>query len=59
MLVLSRKPGEQFLIGDQIKITIVRVSPGGAVRIGIDAPNNLNIVRAELVQDESEQDVTD
>jgi len=59
MLVLTRKTGDQFFIGDQIKITILRVSPGGAVRIGIDAPKNLDIVRTEVVQDDSEQDVTD
>lgn len=48
MLVLSRKNGEQLLIGDDIVITIVRIGQG-AVRIGVDAPDSMNIVRAELV----------
>jgi carbon storage regulator len=47
MLVLSRKVGERILIGDQIAVTIVRVSSGG-VRIGIDAPPELTVVREEL-----------
>lgn len=47
MLVLSRKAGERILIGDEIKITIVRIGPN-TVRLGIDAPGHLNIVREEL-----------
>lgn len=47
MLVLSRKPGEKILIGDQIVLTIVRIGPN-TVRIGIDAPREMNIVRQEL-----------
>jgi carbon storage regulator len=48
MLVLSRKPGEKILIGDKISITVVRIAPG-IVRIGIDAPEGLPILREELV----------
>ncbi len=47
MLVVSRKPGEKILIGDAVKITIVRFTHN-AVRIGIDAPRHMNIVREEL-----------
>ncbi len=47
MLVLSRKPGERILIGDDIKVTIVRIGPN-TVRIGIDAPRELNVIREEL-----------
>jgi carbon storage regulator len=47
MLVLSRKPGERILIGDQVAITIVRIGPN-TVRLGIDAPRDMNIVREEL-----------
>ncbi len=47
MLVLSRKSGERILIGDEIAITIVRIGPN-TVRLGIDAPKNMNIVREEL-----------
>lgn len=47
MLVLSRKVGEKFWIGDHIAITVVRIS-GGGVRIGIEAPDDLSVVREEL-----------
>lgn len=47
MLVLSRKVGERILIGDKIAITVVRVGPG-IVRIGVEAPQNMVIVREEL-----------
>lgn len=47
MLVLSRKPGERILIGDEITLTVIRVGPN-AVRLGIDAPEHLNIIREEL-----------
>lgn len=47
MLVLSRKPGERIMIGDNIVLTVVRIGPNN-VRLGIDAPTELNIVREEL-----------
>ncbi|MFN0056095.1 MAG: carbon storage regulator [Planctomycetales bacterium] len=47
MLVLSRKPGERILIGNDVKITVIRIGPN-TVRIGIDAPGDMNIVREEL-----------
>lgn len=48
MLVLTRKIGERILIGDQICVTVVRISPN-AVRLGIQAASDLDIVREELV----------
>ncbi len=47
MLVLTRKANETILIGDDIKITLVRVK-GNAVRIGIEAPDDISILRGEL-----------
>jgi len=47
MLVLSRKPGEKILVGDKVTITIVRIGPN-TVRLGIEAPRDMNIVRDEL-----------
>lgn len=47
MLVLSRKVGERVLVGDQVVVTIVRIGPN-AVRLGIEAPKDMNIVREEL-----------
>lgn len=47
MLVLTRKAGESILIGDNIRLTLVRVQ-GNRVRVGIDAPGSVRIVRGEL-----------
>lgn len=55
MLVLSRKVGERIWIGPEISVTIVRIA-GGAVRLGINAPPELAVVREELkVKIEAEQ----
>jgi len=53
MLVLSRKVGESFVIGDKIVVTVVRIS-GGGVRIGIDAPSSYAVVRKELASPSGE-----
>lgn len=52
MLVLSRKTSERILIGDSVAITIVRIGPN-SVRIGIDAPKDMSIVRQELLPDKA------
>lgn len=53
MLVLSRKTNETIKIGDNIEIRILEVS-GDTVRIGIEAPKSVDILRGELVQTISE-----
>ena len=50
MLVLSRKVGEKILIGDNISVTVVRVGPG-VVRLGVEAPQNMTILREEIKAD--------
>jgi carbon storage regulator len=47
MLVLSRKESEKIRLGDSIVVTIVRVS-GDKVRLGIEAPPNVVVLRDEL-----------
>jgi carbon storage regulator len=49
MLVLSRKVGQRIRVGDSVTITVVRVT-GGGVRLGIEAPPELPVVREELFQ---------
>lgn len=51
MLVLSRKEGEQLVIGDNIVVTVNRIS-GNRVAIGVDAPREIRIVRGELERHE-------
>jgi carbon storage regulator len=53
MLVLTRKPGEQVVIGGGITITVVSVV-GNKVRIGIAAPDQVRILRAELLGGQDE-----
>jgi len=53
MLVLSRKINETIKIGDDIEIRILEVK-GDTVRIGIEAPKSVDILRGELVLSISE-----
>ena len=47
MLVLSRRESERVRLGDQIVVTVIRVA-GDRVRLGIDAPSDVRILREEL-----------
>lgn len=47
MLVLSRRESERIRLGDTIVITVVRVA-GDKVRLGIEAPPNVLVLRDEL-----------
>ncbi len=49
MLVLTRRLGEGLLIGDNIKITVEKISKG-QIKIGIDAPKDVVIARKEVKQ---------
>lgn len=48
MLVLTRKVGEQVLIGEDIVVTILE-SKGDSIKVGIDAPKGVKIHRAEVL----------
>lgn len=50
MLVLSRKIGEQIVIDGRIRVTLVKVM-GNRVRLGIEAPNSIQIMRSEIMDD--------
>lgn len=47
MLVLTRKPGETILIGKDVIVTVLKTGRG-SIRLGIDAPNSVPILRGEL-----------
>lgn len=49
MLVLSRKQKQEIMIGDNVKITVLKVK-GNTVRLGIEAPRDVHVVRGELPQ---------
>jgi carbon storage regulator len=48
MLILSRKPGDAILIDGGIRIVVMACDRGG-VRLGIEAPKDVTILRAEIV----------
>ena len=57
MLVLTRKPRQQIMIGDQIVVNVVEVQ-GENVRIAIDAPKDVKIYRGEIyraIQEENQK----
>jgi carbon storage regulator len=55
MLVLSRKENERLVIDGNIIVTVVRVA-GGKVRLGIEAPPEIQVRREELLSRTSDAD---
>jgi carbon storage regulator CsrA len=53
MLVVSRKVNEEIIIGGDIRVTVIRVE-GSRVRLGISAPREVSIRRAELTAHHNE-----
>jgi carbon storage regulator len=49
MLVLGRKAGQSIQVGGVVKITITELN-GGQVKIGFEAPDEIKIVRTELLK---------
>jgi carbon storage regulator len=47
MLILTRRPGERVVIGDEVLVTVMEVS-GQTVRLGIAAPDGVPIYREEI-----------
>lgn len=58
MLVLTRKSDEQIRIGDDIVITVLRTK-GKAVRLGIEAPGHMRVLRGEIAFDDSEEEASE
>ena len=55
MLVLTRKPNQSLRIGDEIVVTVLAVR-GSSVRIGIEAPRAIGIVRTEIDHDHTQKE---
>jgi carbon storage regulator len=47
MLIITRKPGQRIMLGDDVTVEIISVS-GSSVRIGIAAPRNIPVYREEI-----------
>ena len=56
MLILSRKKGEKIVIDEKIVITVIDVNKE-EVRLGIEAPSNFKIIRAELLEEVKEENI--
>lgn len=56
MLVLSRKPGESIVINKDIKISYFGSSQSGTAKIGIEAPDDVRVLREELIEKTETQD---
>lgn len=54
MLVLSRKPGDAIMIGDDIEIRVLGITPG-TVRLGIQAPRRVPVFRKEIYVEIAQQ----
>lgn len=54
MLVIGRKKGESLLIGEDVEITIIKVE-NGAVKIAINAPKEVSILRKELYNEVTDE----
>ncbi|WP_169752937.1 carbon storage regulator CsrA [Campylobacter mucosalis] len=50
MLILSRKENEEILLGNDIKVVVVGIGKG-VVKIGIEAPKNMMVLRSELANE--------
>ena len=50
MLTLTREVGEKIVIGDDVVVTVISVSENGRVRLGIEAPRQIRIDRAEVLE---------
>ena len=56
MLVLTRKSAETIRIGNDIVIKVIKTAKG-TVKIGVEAPANIRVMRGELVEDQEVQPV--
>ncbi len=56
MLVLTRRPGESIVIGDNIVITIIEIK-GGQIRVGVDAPRTIDVYREEIYEQSRQENL--
>ena len=56
MLVLTRRPGESIVVGQNIIITVIEIK-GGQVRIGIDAPREVQVHREEVYEQVRQENI--
>ena len=57
MLVLTRRPGESIVVGENIVVTVIEIK-GGQVRIGIDAPREVDVYREEIYEQVQQENLS-
>lgn len=57
MLVLTRRPGESIVVGEDIVVTVIEIK-GGQVRIGIDAPREVDVYREEIYEQVKQENLS-
>ena len=56
MLVLARKVDESIVIGDDVTLKVISIDKG-VVKLGIDAPREVSIIRSELIEDVKDSNI--
>ena len=56
MLVLARKLNESIILGDDISVKVISIEKG-VVKLGIDAPKSVSIMRNELLEDVKDSNI--
>lgn len=56
MLIITRRPGEKLMVGDDVVIEVIEVS-GNSVRIGIAAPKSIPVYREEIYSAVKEENI--
>ena len=59
MLVLTRSCGESIVIGNDIRVTFLEIRGEGKIRLGIEAPSDVAILREELLYQDRDAETGD
>lgn len=55
MLIVTRRPGEEIQIGTDVRVAVLEVKSGGSVRIGVEAPRHVKVLRSELTEEQADE----
>lgn len=58
MLILTRRPNESLMVGDDVKVTVLGIK-GNQVRVGISAPRHVPVHRQEIYEKIKDEELTD
>lgn len=58
MLILTRRPNESLMVGDEVKVTVLGIK-GNQVRVGISAPRHVPVHRQEIYEKIKDEELPD